>query len=111
MLVVYYHGGDGKSDFVHAVCKSMEGAWIDPWQDKLDVTVIDAISTIFHLPKSTKFEIFQMSPSPLINYIVRERQKGDYLRLQYVVIESTDISNVSIKKLLSHEKKRKKSRD
>ena len=24
------HGGDGKSDLVHAVCNSIDGAWNDP---------------------------------------------------------------------------------
>ena len=31
------HGGDGKSDLVHAFCNSREGPWIAPWRDKLDV--------------------------------------------------------------------------
>ena len=72
MPVVYYHVNDGKSDLVHPVCNSIEGAWIDPCQDKLDVVVIDAMSAIFHLLKSTKFESFQMLSSSLVNYIVKE---------------------------------------
>ena len=55
------HGGDGKSDLVNAVCNPIDGAWIDPYRDKLDVVVTDAMSAIFPLPQSTKFENFQMS--------------------------------------------------
>ena len=87
------------------------------------------MTAIFHHPKSTKFESFQMLFSSLINCIVketstsstviisfdnyyenslkaltREKRKGDHLSVQYEVIESTDISSISIKKLLSHEK-------
>ena len=123
------HGGDGKSDLVHAVCNSLDGAWIHLWRDKLHVVVIDAMGAIFHLPKSTKFESFQMLSSSFINYIVketstsstviisfdsycknslkaltRERRKGHQLSVQYDIIESTHISNVSIKELLSGEK-------
>ena len=93
---------------------------VHPWRDELDVAVVDAMSAIFHLLKST-FESFQIS-SPLINHIVketstsstvivsfdsyyenslkastRERWKGDQLSVKYEFIESTDISNVSIK--------------
>ena len=60
------HGGDGKSDLVNAVCNPIDGAWIDPYRDKLDVVVIDAMSAIFPLPQSTKFENFQM-PSLFVN--------------------------------------------
>ena len=38
------YGGDGKSDFVHAVCNSIDDGWVDPWRDKLDVVVIGAMS-------------------------------------------------------------------
>ena len=34
----------------------------------------------------------------------QEKVNGDYLSMQNDVIESTDISNVSIKELLSHDK-------
>ena len=82
---------------------------------------------IFHLPKSTKFESFQMLSSSFINYIAKENStslivmisfesyyenslktltkvswKGHHLSVQYEVVESTDISNVSMKALLSH---------
>ena len=36
--------------------------------------------------------------------LTRERRKGHHLSVQYDVIGSTYISNVSIKELLSHEK-------
>lgn len=52
------HGGNGKWELVHAVCNSIDNALIDPWRNKLDVVVIDAMSTLFHLPKSNKFENF-----------------------------------------------------
>ena len=61
------HGGDGKPDLVHAVCNFIDGAWIDPWRDQLDAVVIDAMSATFHLPKSTKFESFQMLSLSFIN--------------------------------------------
>ena len=86
------------------------------------------MSAIFHLRKSTKYESFQMLSSSFINYIVREasalstvifsfdsycenslkalsreRRKDDHLSVQYYVIESTYISNASMKELLSHE--------
>ena len=64
------HGDDGKSDLVHAACNSIDYAWIDSYRDKLDVVVINKMSAIFHLPKSTKFESFQISSSSFINYIV-----------------------------------------
>ena len=38
------YGGDGKSDFVHVVCNSIDDGWVDPWRDKLDVVVIGAMS-------------------------------------------------------------------
>ena len=122
------HGGEGKSDFVHVSYNSIDiSAWIDLWWDKLDVAVINVMMAIFHLPKSTKFESFQMLPSSFINYIAKEtstslivmisfesyyenllktltkgRRKGHHLSVQYEVIESADISNVSMKALLSH---------
>ena len=40
------HGGDRKSDLVHAIRNSIDGAWIDPRRYKLDVKVIDAMSAI-----------------------------------------------------------------
>ena len=67
-----YHGAYGKSELVHAVHHSIDGAWIDLWQDKLDVVVIDAMSAIFHLSKSTKFESFQMLSWSSLNHIVKE---------------------------------------
>ena len=122
------HGGDRKWDLVNAVCNSIDGAWIDQWRDKLDAVVIDAMSAIFHLRKSTKYESFQMLSSSFINYIAREasalstvifsfdsycenslkalsreRRRDDHLSVQYYVIESTYISNASMKELLSHE--------
>ena len=66
------HGGDGKPDLVHAVCNFIDGAWIDPWRDKLDAVVIDAMSATFHLPISTKFGSFQMLSLSFMNYIVKE---------------------------------------
>ena len=100
-------GGDGKSDLVHAISSTVDGAWINPWRDKLDAVVIDAMSAIFQLLKSTKFENFQMFSSSFINYVLqqistsspviisfdsycesslkaltRERRKGDHLRIQ-----------------------------
>ena len=92
-------------------------ACINLWRDKLDNVVIDVMSAIFHLPKSFKFESFQIWPSSFINYIVKEtstsvlvmisfesyyenslktltkeRQKGDHFSMQYVVIESADLA-------------------
>ena len=91
--------------------------------------VAGAMSAIFHLPKSTKFESFQMFYSSLqiillkelqqhltviisfgsycensLKALTRERRKGDYLNVQYDVTESTDMSNASTKELLPHEK-------
>ena len=66
------HGGDGKSDLAHAVCNCIDVAWINSWRDELDVVVIDAMSAIFHFPKSTKCESFHMLSSSFINYIVKE---------------------------------------
>ena len=122
-------GFDGKSDLVHAVFNYINGAWIDPCRDKLDVVVIDVMIAIFHLSKSTKVESSQMFSS-FINHIgketsasfkviisfdsyyenslkalTRERRKDDHLSVQYGAIESADISNVSIKELISHGKK------
>ena len=122
------HGGDRKSDLVNAVSNSIDGPWINQWRDKLDAVVIDAMSATFHLRKSTKYESFQMLSLSFINYIVREasalstvifsfdsycenslkalareRRKDDHLSVQYYVIESTYISNASMKELLSHE--------
>ena len=54
------HGVDGKSDLVNAVCISIDGTWMNPWRGELDVAVIDAVRAILHLPKSTKFERFEM---------------------------------------------------
>ena len=54
------HGDEKISNLMHALCYSIDSAWIDPWRDELDVVVIDVISVIFHLPKSTKFESFQI---------------------------------------------------
>ena len=87
------------------------------------------MSAIFHLPKSTKFESFQMFYSSLqiillkelqqhltviisfgsycensLKALTRERRKGDYLNVQYDVTESTDMSNASTKELQPHEK-------
>ena len=56
----------------HAVYNSIDGAWIDPWRDKLDVVVTVATSAIFYFPKQTKFESFQMLLSSFINNIVKE---------------------------------------
>ena len=53
------NGGDGKSNLVHAVTNSIDGASIHPWRGKLNVSVIVAIGTIFHLPLSIKFESFK----------------------------------------------------
>lgn len=103
--------------------------YFDPWQDKLDVVVTDAMSAIFHLTNSTKFESFQMLSSSFVNYIVkktwatstvtislnsycenslialtRESRKGNHLSVQYDIQESIDISNLSVKELLSNEK-------
>ena len=83
MPVVYYYGGDGKSDLVHPVCNSIEGAWIDLCQDKLDVVVIDAMSAIFHLPKSTKCESFQKLSSSLVNYIVKETSTSSTVMISF----------------------------
>ena len=47
------HGGDGKSDLVHAVSNCIDDVWVNLWRGKLDVVVIDAMRAIFHLPKST----------------------------------------------------------
>ena len=44
---------DEKSYLVHAACNFIDDAWIDPWQDKLDGVVIDAMSAIFHRPNSS----------------------------------------------------------
>ena len=41
------NGGDGKSNLVHAVTNSIDGASIHPWRGKLNVSVIVAIGTIF----------------------------------------------------------------
>ena len=68
------HSGERKSDLVHAVCNSIDGAWIVPWRDKLDVVVIDAMSAILHFPKSTKFESFEMLSSSFTNYIFKKLQ-------------------------------------
>ena len=87
------------------------------------------MGTIFHLPKSNMFGSFQLLTLPFINHIVKEistsstviisfesyyenllkaltkeRPKVDHLSGQYDVIESTNISNVSNKELLSHQK-------
>ena len=123
---------DGKSDLAHTVSSSIDGAWINLWRDKIDLALIDAMSAIFHLPKSTKFGSLQMLSLLYINHFVKEtsaaftviiifdsyyenslkaltseRRKGDYLRVQYEVIESTDISNVSTNELSSHKKIKK----
>ena len=66
------HGSDRKSDLVHAVCSSIDSAWINLWRDKQDVRVTDVMSTIFQLPKSNKFQSFPMFISPFINHIVKE---------------------------------------
>ena len=70
------HCGDEKSDLVDAVCNSIDGAWINPWQDKLDSVVIDAMSAIFHLPISAEFESFQMLPLSFISHIVKETSRS-----------------------------------
>ena len=59
-------------NLVHAACYSIDSAWIDPWQDKLDVVVIDGMSAIFHVHKSKKFESFQILSSSFINHIDEE---------------------------------------
>ena len=63
---------DEKLDLVHAVFNFIDGAWIDSWRNKLDVVVIDVMDTIFHLPKSNKFESFQLLTLLFINHIVKE---------------------------------------
>ena len=62
------HGSDVRSDLLHTLSNCIDGAWIDSWWGKLDVTVIDAI--IFHLPISTKFKSFQMLSTSFLNHIV-----------------------------------------
>ena len=116
---------------VYGVCNSIDGAWIDSWRNKLDVVVIDVMSIMFHLPKSNTFESSQMLTLSFINQIVTEtstsstafissiidsyyenllkaqskgRQKFDHLSGKCEVIESTDISNKSIKEFLSQKK-------
>ena len=122
------HDGDGKSDLLHAVCSSIDCAWINPWRHKLDAVVIDVMSAIFDLPKSTKFERFQLLPLSFIKYINKETSTsstviisydsyyknslkaltGDHLHVQYDVIEATDISVVS-KKNFYHMKKQNRN--
>ena len=53
---------------LHTLSNCIDGAWIDSWLGKLDVTVIDAI--MFHLPISTKFKSFQMLSTSFLNHIV-----------------------------------------
>ena len=53
---------------LHTLSNCIDGAWIDSWLGKLDVTVIDAI--MFHLPISTKFKSFQMLSASFLNHIV-----------------------------------------
>ena len=116
---------------VYGVCNSIDGAWIDSWRNKVDVVVIDVMSIMFHLPKSNTFESSQMLTLSFINQIVTEtstsstafissiidsyyenllkaqskgRQKFDHLSGKCEVMESTDISNISIKELLSQKK-------
>ena len=116
--------GGGNSDLVYGVCNSIDGAWIDSWLNKVDV-----MSIMFHLPKSNTFERSQMLTLSFINQIVTEtstssttiisfdsyyenllkaqskgRQKFDHLSVKCEVIESTDISNISIKEFLSQKK-------
>ena len=122
------HDVDGKSGLLHAVCSSIDCARINPWRHKLDVVVIDVMSAIFDLPKSTKFERFQLLPLSFIKYIVKETStsstgiisydsyytislkalKGDHLHVQYEVIEAADISIVS-KKNFYHMKKQNRN--
>ena len=106
------HGGDGKSDLVHAVYNSIDSAWSDPWREELVVTVIAEMSAIFHLSNvvliilnhivketSTLSTVIISTDTYEISLIAltRERCKGDHLSVQYEIAESTDISNVSIK--------------
>ena len=37
------HGSNERSNLLHALSSCIVEAWIDPWQGKLDITVIDVI--------------------------------------------------------------------
>ena len=64
------HGVDGKSNLVHAVYISIDGAWIDPWQDSRSTRSCSDRCNECYIPpfKSESFQMF----SSFINYIVKE---------------------------------------
>ena len=123
------NGGDGKSELVDIICKSVVNAKINAAQDKdnFDLVPIDAMQVLYKLTKTSYVKTFRdfanlfnaaitaltsSAYSVVVAFdtyleeslkdTVRKQRVGKSVPVQYAVNDTFDIAKLSLKDILSH---------